>query len=292
MTIFDLRGIPEEEILEELKHQNVSKVEKIKRKTPDGNLEETGLSILTFITTSLPTAIAIGYENVRIRTYIPLPLRCKNCLRYGHIGKVCTNPKICSNCSQEYHICDESDEVCQAPKSCINCKEQNEDSNHSTTDKKCPIFLKEKEIQAIVTLEKVGKKRATALYKERHSNLNKSYSTVLKSSGLPNQNTPQKSIATSEINNNTKNSNSMNQTQTTNNAQRGLINYSTIISDVEISDTEINDVELNSVSSLSTSESTSNLPTTSNVFLLPKNTSNKNKQKLKKKQLTGARTKK
>ena len=74
--------------------------------------------------------------------------------------------------------------------------------------------------------------------------------------------------------------------------QRALIDYFTIISDVEISETEIDDVELNSVSSLSTSESTTNQPTTSNIFLLPKNTSNKNKQKLKKKQLSGARNKK
>ena len=36
----DLQGIPEEKILKELKQKNVSKVEKIKRKSPNGNIEE------------------------------------------------------------------------------------------------------------------------------------------------------------------------------------------------------------------------------------------------------------
>ncbi|XP_065356356.1 uncharacterized protein LOC135950753 [Calliphora vicina] len=166
----DLRGIGEEEIQHELKSQNVRKVEKIRRRKSADNLEETGLITLTFNSTSLPSEISIGYERVEIRTYVPRPIRCRNCFRYGHMENICTNIKLCSNCSNEFHKCEQFKEVCKTAKSCINCKEQNLDFNHATINSKCPIYIKEKEIQAIVTLEKVNKNKAVNLYKERHSN--------------------------------------------------------------------------------------------------------------------------
>ena len=74
----DLREIPDEGILHELKNQNVIKIEKIKRRV-NNIIEETGLIIITFGSTILPTEFNIGYERVKLRTYIPLPLRYKQC---------------------------------------------------------------------------------------------------------------------------------------------------------------------------------------------------------------------
>jgi len=127
----DLRYINNEDILNELKTQNVTEVNKILRKK-DNNLEETGLIILTFATTTLPETINIGYERVKIRPHIPRPLKCRNCQKFNHPTKACNNEKTCSNCS-EVHSPD--DEDCTKPKFCINCKHL-DNRHHSPLDKK------------------------------------------------------------------------------------------------------------------------------------------------------------
>lgn len=63
------------------------------------NLKETGLFIVTFAMSSLPSELDVGYEKVRIRPYIPLPLKCNNCFQYGHVSKICKNENICYNFS-------------------------------------------------------------------------------------------------------------------------------------------------------------------------------------------------
>lgn len=272
----DLRGISENEILDELKPQNVGKVEKILKKSTEGILEETGLLVLTFNSTSLPSEIAVGYERVRIRTYIPLPLRCKSCYRYGHTAKSCTNKKICPNCSQEFHL-GESDEPCSLTKSCINCQDENLDPKHSAYDKKCPIFLREKEIQAIITQEKVSKKKAKSIYRERHHSPNTTYSSVLRSQPTTDNETQSQPVKSAENNTNSKP------------IQRTVQDYSSILTDVDISEGETSNMETQSIASLSGSEAHSTSANKS--FLVPKNISNKTKSKLKKKLITGNKKK-
>lgn len=166
---YDLKKIDEEEILEELKPQNICGVKKILKRDTDKTLKETGLMIITFSSITLPEEINIGYEKVKVRPYIPLPLRCKNCLRFGHLSAACKNNKTCPDCAKNFHIDEEEDETCSFEKSCINCKDNGlENCKHAAYDKTCPIFLKEKEIQAIITLEKVDRKKATETYKKRH----------------------------------------------------------------------------------------------------------------------------
>lgn len=171
-----LRGVSEEEILLELKSQNVTEVKKILKKVGI-ELKETGLIILTFATINLPEFLHVGYEIMNLREYIPLPMKCKNCQRYGHTAKFCKNDKICCDCGALTHTT-ESNPTCQNNVLCINCKEENrEDTKHSANNRKCPVFLKFKEIQAIKTLQKVGQKKANQLYNERHPN-NSTFSTV------------------------------------------------------------------------------------------------------------------
>ncbi|XP_037808781.1 uncharacterized protein LOC119601716 [Lucilia sericata] len=164
----DLRNIEENEILQELKNQNVIEVKKILKKVDD-KLVETGLLIITFSSINLPETINIGYQITRVRPYIPLPLKCHNCFRFGHISKFCKNDKLCVNCGNIDHLAE--NEVCENPKLCNNCVENKlTDTKHSVVSKTCPIFLKYKEIQAIKTLEKVDNKTAMQKYNERHIN--------------------------------------------------------------------------------------------------------------------------
>ncbi|KAH8334982.1 hypothetical protein KR074_003960, partial [Drosophila pseudoananassae] len=166
----DLRNIDENEILEELKPQNVIDVRKIlkKDKNDSNKTTETGLIILTFATITLPDKLWIGYEVVNVRPYIPPPMRCFNCLRFGHPSSHCKSPKTCANCSKEIHTTD--NEPCTNTPTCINCKyEDDQMKHHNAMDKSCPAFIKQKELTAIKITQKVDHKTARFIYNTRHT---------------------------------------------------------------------------------------------------------------------------
>lgn len=136
-----------------------------------------------------------------MRQYIPLPLRCARCLRYGHTTKSCKNEKICADCTNIAHVIREDGETCENMRKCINCTENNfEAVDHSALNKKCPVFLREKEIQAIVTIEKTDRRTAVEKYKQRHANRSASYAAIATVSNINNDkketieisNTPQR----------------------------------------------------------------------------------------------------
>ena len=58
-------------------------------------------------------------------------IRCFNCHRFGHIGKVCIYKSRCINCGGE----ECSDIHCTAPVCCANCG-----GSHSASSSKCPTF--------------------------------------------------------------------------------------------------------------------------------------------------------
>lgn len=273
----DLRNIPEEEILNELKNQNVYKVNKILRKT-NNELQETGLIIITFASTSLPAELSIGYEKVKIRPYIPLPLKCRNCLRYGHLSKFCTNIKICFNCSRDYHLNDEINETCSHTQMCINCKEDDKEINsHSANSKACPIFLKEKEIQAIITLEKTNRKTAIKKYSDRHPSAATSYSSITKSANNQTStiNQQQPIIKTNSTSLNSTNSSHVNPNNNSNMpppkttaTTREIIQHSDVMSEEELSD--------------STSSQNNNTDGKSPLKILPINTSKRTRRQVRK----------
>lgn len=160
-----------------MQSQSVSEIKKIMKKIGE-KLTETGLIILTFSTPDHPDEVKVGYENTPVRTYIPYPLRCFNCFKFGHPTKYCTLDKKCCNCSLPFHTNPELNEQCKNEKNCINCEAQNMiNKNHNTMDKKCPIFLKEKEIQAIKTTKKVDGKKAREIYNQRNQT-NSSFASV------------------------------------------------------------------------------------------------------------------
>ena len=83
------------EIRLHLKPQGVTDVRRIsirkETRTIDANTY-----ILTFNKPTTPTSIRISYINTKIETYIPNPLRCQKCPKYGHPRNKCTRPSICA----------------------------------------------------------------------------------------------------------------------------------------------------------------------------------------------------
>jgi hypothetical protein len=134
----DIGMCNEAEILEDSRDQGVVDVRCVTRRTPEG-VVRTGTYFLTFDTPDLPEFIMAGYIHIPVSPYIPNPLRCFNCQKLGHSQNRCRSSKVCSKCSSSTH----SYENCDSDPFCINCK-----GKHSPSDKKCPAWIKEKEIQS------------------------------------------------------------------------------------------------------------------------------------------------
>ena len=70
-----INGMTDEQILEELKDQEVTDVHRINKRQGDGYVP-TGLFVVTFGTTTLPKVVKVGYMYCEVRLYIPNPKRC------------------------------------------------------------------------------------------------------------------------------------------------------------------------------------------------------------------------
>ncbi|KAJ4438319.1 hypothetical protein ANN_14261 [Periplaneta americana] len=93
-----LDGMSDEEIQLELAEQSVSKAYRLLRKR-DGQTIPLSTVFLTFEKPVLPEYILVGYERVPVRAYVPNPMRCFRCQRFGHTQKRCTNNIVCFPCA-------------------------------------------------------------------------------------------------------------------------------------------------------------------------------------------------
>ena len=133
------------EIKEELASQQVTEVKRISV-TRAGKKENTHTYILTFGTSDL---------SVPIKPYIPNPLRCFRCQRFGHHRDQCKSPEVCGKCGNTDH----SKEHCEADPACVNCK-----GKHEASSKNCPSWKKEKEISRIKTERNLPYPQARKVY--------------------------------------------------------------------------------------------------------------------------------
>nr|XP_042912113.1 uncharacterized protein LOC122272451 [Parasteatoda tepidariorum] len=131
-----LQSLPIEEILEGLSNQGVIDARHITIKKGTEIINTQHL-ILTFNTAQLPTDVKAGYRNCKIRPYIPNPIRCFKCQKFGHSTSNCRGKETCSRCSQPDH----SFKTCSLPEKCVNCTE-----SHSANSRNCPKWKQEKQI--------------------------------------------------------------------------------------------------------------------------------------------------
>ena len=94
----DLAGVSDKEIAEELKPQLVTDARRIKIKRNE-KLLETNTIILTFGTSIMPRSITVGYLVTKVEIYIPNPLQCYHCFKFGHSSKACKiGQAVCGKC--------------------------------------------------------------------------------------------------------------------------------------------------------------------------------------------------
>ena len=141
---FEWRDLDCLELKNELASSGVIEVDQIKIKR-DGQLVKTSTFVLTFSTHQLPKEVKLGMFLVRVTPYIPNPMRCFNCQRFGHRSSGCKSQPMCRYCGNHKHEGD-----CSPVKNCTNCN-----GSHSPSSFDCPIFKEEKEIQRIMVEQKL-----------------------------------------------------------------------------------------------------------------------------------------
>ena len=168
----DLEDVSDEDITDGLSAFGVVSARRIKSKK-NGVLVPTHSVILTFDQIELPREVPIGYIRVKVRQYIPSPMRCFRCLRFGHTQVHCKNRPTCSKCAASGHTGDD----CTAESTkCVNCGEN--ETPHSAFDLKCPTLKREREIVAIKYTERVSFREARERYNATHPK--RSYATAAK----------------------------------------------------------------------------------------------------------------
>ena len=98
----DLAGVAEDEIVEELSSQHVLAARRI-TVCLDGIKRETNTIVLTFNSAILPKTLKVGYLNVGVDLFIPNPLQCYTCFKFGHHERRCkksTSESLCRRCGE------------------------------------------------------------------------------------------------------------------------------------------------------------------------------------------------
>ena len=116
----------------------VSEVRRISTRK-QGKLIPTHTFIITFTTPILPPTVIIGYQRYSVTVYIPNPLRCRNCQRYGHHERGCRRNAVCQFCCREGHT--ERDDCDIAGLRCANCE-----GEHAASSRDCPAWAREREV--------------------------------------------------------------------------------------------------------------------------------------------------
>ena len=131
----DLDGCTAEELVEEL--ESVTHARRMMRRE-NGVLKNTNSWVLTFSSPKPPSKLRVAYLELEVRPYVPNPLRCFKCHRFGHGAKNCSKvDPVCARCGQGGH----EEAGCKATPRCLNCR-----GDHSASSRDCPKWQEEKTI--------------------------------------------------------------------------------------------------------------------------------------------------
>src|SRR5215471_9565990 len=153
-----LAALDKNELLDGLKAQNntITDVYILKPKNPDLAARTI---FVTFNGTTVPTDIKAGYMNIKVQQYIPNPLRCRKCQKYGHSEKFCRSEAKCEKCGMQH----ENYEHCSREVKCCNCS-----GIHPASSNTCPKWKEEKEICRIKHTMNLSFPEARKTYQTRN----------------------------------------------------------------------------------------------------------------------------
>lgn len=135
----DFRDCDDEEILDALRPEGVTSLKHIHTKK-NNTTTPTNTYILTFNRPTPPKSIRAAYLSIPVEPYVPNPLRCYNCQKFGHGKNACKRTAVCARCNKEGH----TDTDCHDTPHCANCS-----GNHPAFSKDCPEWAKQKQITQV-----------------------------------------------------------------------------------------------------------------------------------------------
>ena len=133
-----LKGESEQDIYDYLKSLGVIGVKRFTIKT-DHDVIQTNTLLLTFNSITVPKTLIIFYQFVPVDIYVPNPLRCYNCQRFGHHESDCPVDycSVCEKCGTGGF--DHLASACPNPDKCVYCG-----FNHLSRSNVCEVWKKEK----------------------------------------------------------------------------------------------------------------------------------------------------
>lgn len=121
------------------------------------NSRTAGTTVVLTYNCTPPDTVSIFYTLYKTTTYIPNPIRCNNCQKFGHTTKTCkTQNPTCSYCAQShnYSACPHAQTRDQPPK-CANCN-----GEHSAAYTQCPHYVRIKQALQIRSTDHITLKEA------------------------------------------------------------------------------------------------------------------------------------
>ena len=176
--------IPDKTILLDslkLRYDNINNIEVFEIPNRKDHKNPIRIAKIKFIGQDLPQKIKILGQNREVRPYVPKPLQCKLCCKFGHTHKVCQNKEICIVCGSEEHT---TNWKCP-DMNCSNCGQL-----HHARSKECPFYMYNTELKLLMTRTGMAVREAKLELKVRgilDPGRNPSYKNILKGK------TPQKS---------------------------------------------------------------------------------------------------
>ena len=153
----EFRDCEDGEVVDALQSQGVTAVKHIMANR-DGKMEPTNTFILTFNLPTPPKAVKAAYMKLTVEQFIPNPLRCYNCQKFGHGKTKCRRQAVCARCSQEGH----QDNDCTNPQRCVNCS-----AAHPSYSKDCPEWQKQRDITQVKFERNISFKEAKQVVEQR-----------------------------------------------------------------------------------------------------------------------------
>ena len=134
----DLLNCTEKEIEEEMRCSGVIHCRRLTA-VKDGVRRSLPTHVLTFDRPIIPEYVIAGIHRLSVRPFVPSPMRCFRCQRYGHTATRCKREPLCA-CGQQVH----EDSECGPNPVCVNCG-----GAHSAKSRNCPMYKLEVQIQEL-----------------------------------------------------------------------------------------------------------------------------------------------
>ena len=168
-----------DELKSHLQNQGVTDIKRISIKRND-EIINTNTYIVTFNKSSLPKELKVGYNLIKVNPYIPNPLRCFNCQKFGHHETKCLKSPVCKKCGESGsgHI----ELSCNNPIKCANCQ-----GNHPADSRDCLVWKREKEINTLKYTNNISFPEARKIIQSKNQFPARSYAQAATSNTDPKQ---------------------------------------------------------------------------------------------------------